>query len=162
MIFLPHHVPWYNVWFGTTRDSLVWLEGTAETTFTASQLGNGSTYYFAVTTYIDGANGPFSNIIEIVPVAADETEADTQLMIELRATPGNGEVKLEWNLLPDVGWYNVWFGTAKDALTWLEGTGSASYTARQLSSGVSYYFAVTPFINEADGPFSNVVEVVLP
>jgi len=64
-------------------------------------------------------------------------------------------------LLPDVGWYNVWFGTSRDALTWLEGTGSGSYTATQLSVGVPYYFAVTPFINDTDGPYSNTVEVIL-
>jgi len=159
-------VPWYNVWLGTSRDSLVWLEGTSDTSYSVSQLGNGSTYYFAVTTYIDGANGPFSNIVEITPVAPEETTTeepatDTSLVIELQATPGIGEVRLDWNALPDVYWYNVWFGTQRDSLEFLEGTGSNSFTARQLSAGVPYYFAVTPYINEADGPFSNIVEIVL-
>jgi len=154
-------VPWYNVWTGTSRDSIVWLEGTADSQYTVSQLGNGSTYYFAVTTFIDDNNGPFSNIVEIAPVASDSETPDAAPVLTLRATAGDEQVLLEWDTLPDIGWYNVWIGTEQDALMWLEGTGSGSYTATQLSTGVPYYFAVTPFIGDVDGPYSNVVEIVL-
>jgi len=160
-------VPWYNVWFGTTPSSLAWLQGTSDTQYTVSPLGNGSTYYFAVTTYIDDVNGPFSNVVELVPVAPDAQGAeadpttDPDLVIALSATPGINEVQLDWQALPGVGWYNVWFGTEEGSLEFLEGTGSNSFTATQLSAGVPYYFAVTPYIDDADGPFSNIIEIVL-
>jgi len=142
---------------------LAWQEGTADTEFTFTGLGNGSKYYFAVTTFIEGADGPFSNVVEVVPVASDAQGLadDPDLAIGLRAVPGIGEVRLDWEWLPNVGWYNVWFGTRKESLTFLEGTGSNSFTARQLSAGVPYYFAITPYVNDMDGPFSNIIEVIL-
>lgn len=86
----------------------------------------------------------------------NDTTSDSA--VSLTGIPGDRQIKLSWNALPDVPWYNVWVGTNPDALDWLTGTADTEYTADQLGSESTYYFAITTFIDGINGPFSNIVE----
>ena len=126
------------------------------TSYTASGLTDGTTYYFTVAAVNGGGHqGPSSGEASATPVA-------TQLgaPIGLTATPGDAQVTLSWSPPAPTGvtvdGYNIYEGTSPGGesgspvnTSLVQGT---SYTASGLTDGTTYYFTVAAvWSSESEG-----------
>jgi fibronectin type 3 domain-containing protein len=131
------------------------LEGT---TYTATGLANGTQYDFAVTAVDDDNNeSPKSDIASATP-ADVPPDAPTGLT----ATPGDGEVRLEWNPVTDIDviGYRVYVRSSPDDAWTPAPNGLEDDTAHRatgLTNDVEYQFAVTALENDGtESDHSNV------
>lgn len=108
------------------------------TSATISSLLTGTPYYFAVTALKGPAEGVKSQVVEV-----------RTLGLELRVTPGESSLFLEWPTLPrsfPVASFILEYGVEKGAYTekrTLDGE-ARTYTMRDLLNGVTYELRLTP------------------
>jgi Fibronectin type III domain len=142
----------YNVYLSTTAG----LQGTelaqvTGTSYTATGLADGTTYYLEVTAVNANGEGPPSVQVIAVPVpSSPPTSASAPgPPNRLVATAGNAQVTLSWAAPSVTGGsaisgYNVYLsptaGLQGTKLAEVTGTG---YTATGLADGTTYYFEVT-------------------
>jgi hypothetical protein len=131
-------------------------------TFTAAYLTNGHTYQFKMSTV--GFNGTLDSVSSNV-VSATPTGPPPGAPSNLRATPGNGQVVLNWTASSTPGaWYWIYVRdvTAGEAtftrLEWPVST-CCTFTGTYLTNGHTYQFKVVT-IGSPDSEPSNVVSVV--
>ena len=134
----------YHVYRGTTSSTTYLTTLGATTTYTATGLANGQTYFFNVTAGNAVGQGPSSEQVSAVPSAVPGAPTS------LQATRGNGTVSLQWTAPASNGGsaltaYHVYRGTSSGLATWLATVGPATttYTATGLTNGVAYFFNVT-------------------
>ncbi|HTT88074.1 MAG TPA: fibronectin type III domain-containing protein, partial [Acidimicrobiales bacterium] len=148
----------YNVYEGTSSggETLLQSTGGTGTTFTATGLSNGTTYYFQVTAVNGVGEGPRSAEVSSTP--ATTPGAPTALT----ATAGDGQVALSWTAPASDGGsaitsYNVYEGTSSGGETLLQSTGStaATFTVTGLTNGTTYYFEVAAVNGVGAGLVSN-------
>jgi fibronectin type 3 domain-containing protein len=160
----------YNVYVSTTPGSQGTNVASVKTTsYTATGLQNGTTYYFEVTAFNAAGESPASAQVAATPVppappppAASAPPAPTGLS----ATPGDGVVSLAWtgptaNNGPTasngakVNGYDVYISTTAGSQgTQVASTGTTTYTASGLQNGTTYYFEVTAFNSVGQGSAS--------
>jgi fibronectin type 3 domain-containing protein len=153
----------YNIWRGTTPDSLSWLTTVLADvlSYQDSSVTNGVTYYYYVTAENSAGAGPPSNKVSATPMSGD-TVPDPPL--ELVAVAGDARVSLSWQRPPDGGSpitnYNIWRGTTPGGETWLDQVPAdvLSYTDSTVTNGQTYYYYVTAVNAEGESDPSNEVQ----
>ena len=150
----------YNVYEGTSSggETLLQNTGSTATTFTATGLTNGSTYYFKVTAVNGVGEGMDSNeasatpaTVPSAPTALTATASDTQVALTWTAPTNNGGEL--------VTSYNIYQGTSSGGETLLQNTGSTAttFTSTGLTNGTTYYFKVTAVNSVGESLSSNEV-----
>ncbi|MCX6395309.1 MAG: fibronectin type III domain-containing protein [Propionibacteriales bacterium] len=146
----------YNVYRGTSAAG-PWtkLNGSlisGSTTYQATSLTNGTTYFFAVTSVdstVPAANeSGLSAADSTVPAPGADT-TPPPVPGGLLVTPGNHSAQLSWNpvVAGDLAGYNVYQApSASGPWSKVNGSlisGSTTYQATSLTNGTEYFFAVT-------------------
>jgi subtilisin-like proprotein convertase family protein len=148
----------YNIYEGTSSggETLLQSTGSTATTYTATGLTNGTTYFFEVTAVTLAGEGPVSNEASATPATLPGAPT------ALTATFGNTQVALSWTAPTSNGGdpiisYNIYEGTSSGGETLLQSTGSTAttYTSTGLTNGTTYYFEVTAVTLVGEGPISN-------
>ncbi|ATW25596.1 fibronectin type III domain-containing protein [Candidatus Formimonas warabiya] len=136
----------YNVYMGTASeeyDSAPLAKEISDTSYTATDLTNGTTYYFAVTAVNTAGESEKSEEASGTPEAAVAVPA---VPTNLSAIGGDRQVDLTWNPSEGSVSYSVYMGTvsgAYDSTPLAEEISGTRYTATGLDNGQTYYFAVT-------------------
>ncbi|WP_449538970.1 pectate lyase [Ferdinandcohnia sp. Marseille-Q9671] len=114
--------------------------GLEENAFTDTGLENGNTYYYQVSlVYRDGTQSNPSEVVSATPVDPLPTPTG------LTAVPGNEQVNLSWNSVPEATSYNVKRSTEKGGSYNVIATGitETTYTDTSVKNGVVYYYVVS-------------------
>jgi endoglucanase len=140
---------YYNVYMSTTSgftvSSTYLVEAVSSSTYTASDLDDNTTYYFAVTAVDDSDNESeetrVSGTTELY--VADTTAPETPE--DLSATASSSSVDLTWSEVSDSDLenYNIYRGTSSSNLSLVDTSDSAEYTDSDVSSSTVYYYAVS-------------------
>ena len=141
----------YNVYRATASGG-PWTKLTASpvdaTSYSATGLTNGTTYYFAITSVDNASNeSAKSSNASATPTATPDT-TPPPVPGGLGATDGDGHVGLSWSAVAagDLAGYNVYRATASggpSAKLTASPVVATSYSATGLTSGTQYWFAVT-------------------
>ncbi len=154
--------PGYNVYEGTTSggESGTPLNGgtpISGTTYTATGLTNGNSYYFTVKGVNALGTGPASTEVKSIPVGPPDAPTG------LTAAPGLAQISLSWTAPGNDGGsaiqgYNVYEGTTSggESNTPVNGTliSGTGYTATSLTNRTTYYFTVKAVNAVGTGPAS--------
>lgn len=134
--------------------------------FTISGLLEGTTYYFVITKIKDNVESEPSIEISATPVSLAPT-AKLDIAIEppknLLASPGDGEITLTWEPVPDALQYNLYMATEyginpelyrqlHNGMAHLNVT--SPYTIYGLKNHVVHYFVVAAVDKNGEGPIS--------
>ena len=123
--------------------------------FTDMGLTNGVTYYYTVSAVNAIGEGPASNEASATPATIPSAP------IGLAATPGNGQVVLDWSApASDGGFpitnYRIHRGLSPGGEAFLVQIGNVlTYTDLGLTNGVTYYYEVSAVNAVGEGPRSN-------
>ncbi|MDR3709347.1 MAG: protease pro-enzyme activation domain-containing protein [Capsulimonadaceae bacterium] len=144
----------YNVYRGTATggESSTAIGSTAKTTFTDTDLTNGTTYYYELKAIDAAGTSASSNEASATPLFAGPTS--------LTATASNAQVALTW--MPSAGAlsYNVLRGTTSggESATPIK-TGipasTTSYSDTTVTNGTKYYYEVTATLASSTSALSN-------
>ena len=153
----------YYVYSGTSAGSEIQLAKIGNTTtYTATGLTNGQTYYFKVAAY----NAKFTSVNSTEKSATPATIPSAPQ--NLVATPGLNYVLLSWTVPASDGGspvtnYSVYMGTSPDAEIFLGTIGNVtSYTAIGLANGQAYYFLVAAINAKGIGENSTEANATTP
>lgn len=140
----------YNV--RRLNDNLV-ANGTG-TTFTDTNLTNGTTYSYEVTAVNTGGESAASNQVNVTPLPAPSAPTD------LSATAGNAQVSLSWTASASATSYNLQRGTASGVYNTTiavpdSGTGTLTYNDVNLNNGTTYYYVVSAVNSAGSSAVSN-------
>ncbi len=134
----------YSVYFGTTSGATttVIASGVSGTSYAATSLNAGTTYYFTVKAVNAGGSSVASNQASAKTPAAPAPGAPAGLT----ATPSSSsQINLSWTASATSGvTYSVYSGTSSGATTTLvaSSVGGTSYAATGLTASTTYYFTV--------------------
>ena len=119
-----------------------------DTTFTVDSLANDTEYMFAVKAYVNGGWTELS--------AADYTAATPFVDISPKpvAIPGDGEVKLKWEAIPDAEMYSVSIVNETEISPCVSDLTATEYVVKELTNGTEYKFLVRAFVNGEWSRFS--------
>ncbi len=159
----------YDVYAGTTSafQASTKLATVRGLDYTATNLQNGTRYYFWVT----AANGTGTSASSDLASATPSATTTPGAPVSLKATPGQGQVTLSWvapasSGVSPVTSYNIYVGTTPAFRGGLprfvsmgEGT---SYVVTGLSAGTTYYFEVAAVNAHGAGPASPVASAAPP
>jgi fibronectin type 3 domain-containing protein len=138
----------YRIYRGTSQDSLTrhaTVGGDARS-YADTVVTNGVRYWYQVSAENDVGEGERSNQASATPEAPPSPPGPP---VDLRATPGNGSVQLEWSAPTDNGGspitnYNIYRGTTADQLPFLVQVPPVhSYLDTGLTNGQPYFYRVT-------------------
>ena len=150
----------YNIYEGTApgHESGAPVNGptpVTDTNYTATDLSNGTEYYFEVTALSLAGEGSPSGEASATPTGPPGAPNS------LSATAGDSEVSLSWAAPSSDGGavvtgYNLYQSTlaGSQGAKVLTGTAGTTYTATGLSNGTAYYFEVTALNAAGEGPAS--------
>ena len=141
----------YNVYSGSSAGSITNLvaSGLSSTSYSATGLSAGTTYYFAVTaSATTGASAPSSPASATTQAAALPSAPSS-----LTATAvSSSQINLGWTASTTAGaTYNVYSGSNLLA----SGVGGTTYSVTGLSANTSYNFTVTAIVNGVASNASN-------
>lgn len=105
---------------------------------TISDLVNGTPYYFVVTAVNAAGEGNPSSEIEATP----ELQR-TKIVSGIHATPGNGEITIEWDSQVDATSYNLYWWTDQPNMKTRIADVASPYVMAGLQNGTAYNFDVT-------------------
>jgi hypothetical protein len=143
----------YKIYAGTSSGGESPFDTSSATSYTASGLNSGTTYYFEVTAVYQGQVCPDPCLpVESSPSSEESATTDSSLPggpTGLTATAaGSSKVSLSWTAPTavkgaSVTGYQIYAGTSQGGES-LNGSSSAtSDTVNDLNSGTTYYFEVT-------------------
>lgn len=149
----------YKVYRGTSSGSLSLLASTGVVnTFTSTGLTNGTTYYFAVSAVNSRGEGSKSPTTSAVPATvpaapplATPTVTTTSASLSWSVPSANGSA---------VTGYKVYRGLTSTGLSLVGNSSVPSYNDGDLTSGTTYYYAVSAVNAQGEGPQSSVVSAV--
>lgn len=149
----------YNIKRGTISgqyDTIIPLTPTTTDqaiTFEDTGLTNGTTYYYVVSTIVNGIEGPNS-----IEVAATPMQVIPLPPTNLIAEAGNKTVKLVWNPVENATGYNVKRATTPDGefQTIALNLPSNSFIDSGLENDTTYYYVVSVIVSGVESPDSNV------
>jgi uncharacterized protein (DUF1800 family)/fibronectin type 3 domain-containing protein len=148
----------YQVFRGTSaggQASTPVASGVNGTSYTDNGLVAGTKYFYKVKAVNSAGASGFSNEDSAIPTGAQTIPGPTT---NLTATPGNASVALAWTAASGAASYNLYRGTAPNALaaspvaTGITGT---SYSNTGLTNGTAYYYKVAGVNGAGAGPMSN-------
>ncbi len=128
-----------NTSSSTSGRTRIGTAGTDDTSYTDSDVDNGTTYYYWVKITDTDLNTYNSGVVEATP------SADVEGTITLSATPGDGTVTLNWTTSDiDIKSIQVMRDTDSDASgrtrIGYADSGDTSYTDSDVSAGTTYYY----------------------
>jgi RHS repeat-associated protein len=152
----------YNVYQSTDNSNFTLLFHPTTTTYKATGLTNGTTYYYIVCAVDANGQGYNSSTVPAVPNGVGPTGPT-----ELRATAESGYITLGWNYSSGATSYNLYRSTASG------GEGSSPYATNfgnnygggysgndgSVTSGTTYYYEVTAVNGISEGAKSAEVKV---
>jgi titin len=155
----------FKIYKSTDGINFSWSDtiGTGVTTYTASSLANGKTYYFQVQSYNGAGNSASSNTASattlIPPAAASSLTATassaTQINLSWTSNSGGQETGFKIYQSTDGGVTFSWHDTVSTAVTTYSDTG--------LSASTTYYFEIVAYSTAAgNGSPSNVASTATP
>jgi subtilisin family serine protease len=151
----------YEVWRGTTSGAASLLTTLGMTTsYTDTDVSNGSTYYYQVAAVNAVGTGAGSNERSATPLAPPAPTAPGAPNLTA-ASAGNASVALSWTAPASDGGspltgYEVWRGTTSGAASLLTTLGmTTSYTDTDVSNGSTYYYQVAAVNAVGTGAGSN-------
>jgi fibronectin type 3 domain-containing protein len=145
----------YNVYEGTSsggESGTPIATGVTSTSYTATGLSNGTTYYFEVAGVNSAGTGPDSNQASATPIAPPAAPTG------LGATAGNAQVALAWTASSGATGYNVYQGTSsggESGTPVATGITSTTYTVTGLTNGTEYFFKVAAVNSSGTSGYSN-------
>ena len=123
------------------------------TTFTDTNLTNGTTYNYVVSAVNSGGESAASNQVSATPLTAPAAPTD------LSATAGDAQVNLSWTAVSGATSYNLQRGTASGVYTTTiavpSGTPTLTYNDANLSNGTTYYYVVSAVNSAGSSGVSN-------
>jgi autotransporter-associated beta strand protein len=125
--------------------------GVTGTSYTDTNLTNGTNYYYVVTPANASGDGANSAEATTATIPAAPTG--------VAATGGTGQIALTWNASTGANTYNVLRATSPNGgyTTVASGLTSTGYTDTSVSSGTTYYYAVTA--TNGSGSSANSLQV---
>jgi hypothetical protein len=148
----------YNLYRGTTaggEGSTPVATGISGTSYTNTDLVNGTNYYFKVAAVNTAGTSALSNEASATPQNVVVVPATPT---GLTATAGNGQVGLFWNASSGATSYNVYRGTTADGEATMPiatGITGTSFTDPGLSNGTTYFYKVAAVNSAGTSPLSN-------
>lgn len=143
----------YNIKRSTTAGGpyTTIASGVTNTSYTDSNVTNGTTYYYVVTAVSPSDESPNSNEVSAVPTNMAPSN--------LTATAGDASVNLSWSAVNGATSYNIKRsttsgGTYTTAANNITGT---TYTDTTAIDGTTYYYVVTAVVNSIESGNSNEV-----
>jgi hypothetical protein len=126
--------------------------------YTHTGLRNGTTYYYVVTAVNSYGESPASIQVSATPSA---TGIPPIVPTGLNAIPGNAQVTISWNSVPNATSYNIYWsnysGVSKGMGTKIANITNSYYTHRGLTNGTTYYYVVTAVNSYGESPASSQV-----
>jgi endoglucanase len=141
----------YNVYSGSSASSISNLvaSGVKSTTYSATGLSAGTTYYFAVTASATTGTSAASSPASATTQAAPAPSAPSSLTA---TAASSSQINLGWTASPTAGvTYSIYSGSNLIA----NGVSGTSYSVTGLSANTSYSFTVTAVANGAASSASN-------
>jgi autotransporter-associated beta strand protein len=136
-----------------TLGTIILTNTATGTTYVDPTTNNGSTYSYTVTPVNASGTGSASTSINAVPIGVAPTTAPA-----LTATPGAGQVTLNWNAVPGAVGYLVEEGnSASGPFTLVTSITELTYVVTGLANSTNYYFVVLATSSGGTSPNSNVV-----
>ena len=131
----------YNIYYrdtpGVTKQNGISV-GNVQPPETISDLVNGTPYYFVVTAVNQAGEGNPSSEIDATP----ELQR-TKIVGGIHATPGDGEVTIEWDSQVDASSYNLYWWTDQPNMKTQIADVASPYVMAGLQNGTTYNFDVT-------------------
>ena len=123
--------------------------GSTNATHTITNLTNGTTYTFQVRAVNTGGNGAVSTSVTARPQLPNPPDAPTGL----RATPGDGQVRLSWTA-PTI--FVTHYEYRQDDGAWTStGSSNTTHTITNLTNGTAYTFRVRGVNSAGNGAVSS-------
>ncbi|HEV8397109.1 MAG TPA: fibronectin type III domain-containing protein [Vicinamibacterales bacterium] len=146
----------YNVLRSTTSgaEALV-ASGVTATSYTDTNLTNGTTYFYVVQAANAGGTSGNSNEVSATPSCQTPGVPGG-----LAATPGNNQVSLSWSAVAGASAYNVKRSTVSGGpyATIAGGVTATSYLDTTASNGTTYFYVVSA-VNSCGGQSADSAEV---
>lgn len=140
----------YYVYYSTTGKSGSWTrKSTTSTSYTATSLSRGKTYYFIVRPYNKSSNG----------ANCDMVNANASKVSGAAAyATSNTSIKATWSKESGASGYYVYYSTTGKAGSWSKKTTTSnSYTFTSLKTGTVYYYCVKAYNSKGAGLTSSTV-----
>ncbi|MEI2281801.1 S-layer homology domain-containing protein [Paenibacillus polysaccharolyticus] len=125
------------------------ISGATSSTYAAPTTSEGTTYYYAVVTNTNNSVSgtktmtTTSNVAQVTvqTVNLPNAPANPQNLV---ATPGNHQVQLNWNLVPEAAYYEIYLSTVTGQFssTAITTVTDGNYRVENLTNGTTYYFMV--------------------
>jgi fibronectin type 3 domain-containing protein len=142
----------YNVYRSTTSGAETLLQsGITTTSFTDTEVSNGTTYFYKVAAANAGGTSPLSNEASATPQVPPPAAPSG-----LTASAGNGQVALAWAASSGAMTYNVYRSATSGGETLLKsGVTTLSFTDTGLTNGTTYFYKVAGVNAGGTSPLSS-------
>jgi fibronectin type 3 domain-containing protein len=131
----------YNVKRSTTAGGpYTQISSQSSVTFTDAGLTNGREYFYVVSAIDSAAESANSNEASAIPAAPAAPPATPT---GLRATAGNAQVTLAWDVSTGATGYHVKRSTSSGAETQISAPSSSTFTDTGLTNGTKYFYEVS-------------------
>jgi fibronectin type 3 domain-containing protein len=151
----------YHIYRGASPDQVSRIDTVGDVLeYTNTGLTNGETYWYRVSAQNDVGEGRWSNAASATPEAPPSPPGPP---VDLRATPGDGSVQLDWSAPTDDGGspitnYNIYRGTTSGQLSFLVQVPDVlTYQDTGLTNGQKYFYHVRAVNSQGEGPPSHEV-----
>ena len=145
----------YEVYYSTSPDSgYKRATSTKKTTYKFTKAKCGQTYYFKVRTY--EKIGKVKYYSDYCAAVSGRTVLTGTPTVYVSKTKYNS-VTIKWSKVPSTKKYEIYYSTSPDGeYTLLKSQGGTSYTHKNLTTGVTYYYKVRATRDYFYGEYSNV------
>ena len=148
----------YNIYWGTTQQlaSMSKISRTASP-YTLTGLTNGTVYYYAVASVVNGVESNLTTVAPIVPSAVPPLIPQNVSVLGYgQITATSGQTTVSWSPVPGASSYNIYWsdgtGVTK-ASTKISGA-TSPYTHTGLTYGQKYYYRVSALNAQAESVLS--------
>ena len=150
----------YNLYWSTTTGVTpangTKISGISSSSYTQTDLTNGTAYYYVVTAVDSAGESSPSSQVAATPVApVTAPSAPTNLA----AAAGNAQVSLTWTASAGATSYNLYWSTSSGVTpangTKISGIANPAYVQASLTNGTTYYYAVTAVNSGGESPASS-------
>jgi titin len=148
----------YSIYRATSAlGPFTFFDNTTSLSYTDTAVTNGNQYWYNVTATTLEGEGASSNVITVTPATIPTAPQN------LQATASDGQVSLSWLAPSDDGGYPITkyiiyrATSASGPYTNIDNSTILSYADSTVTNGISYWYNVTAYTAEGEGPSSNQV-----